>query len=157
RACHSEFLGTAAWLRPFADRRHRSGRHHAAGYRGSGCVSRGHRVCERTRAPRMKTFALTVAGFVLVLLSRPSFAADGTNGKRLFSGCPACHIMQRGGPNGVGPNLFGVVGRKAGSKSDFSYSAAMKNSGITWSHQKLDAYLAHPAQIVPGNRMAFAG
>ena len=84
-------------------------------------------------------------------------AANVANGKALFSRCAACHTADKGGPNGLGPNLYGVVGRKAGSKKDFSYSAAMRNSGIVWSNQKLDAYIAHPADLVPGNRMAFAG
>src|SRR5438046_6859672 len=84
-------------------------------------------------------------------------AANIANGKALFSRCAACHTADKGGPNGLGPNLYGVIGRKAGSKKDFSYSAAMRNSGIVWSNQKLDAYIAHPADVVTGNRMAFAG
>ena len=84
-------------------------------------------------------------------------AANVANGKALFSRCAACHTADKGGANGLGPNLYGVVGRKAGSKKDFSYSAAMKNSGIIWTDQKLDTYIAHPADMVPGNRMAFAG
>lgn len=84
-------------------------------------------------------------------------AADVTNGKTIFSRCAVCHNATKNGPNGVGPNLFGVVGRKAGTKVGFSYSNAMKTSGITWTADKLDTYLTHPAQIVPGTRMAFAG
>ena len=84
-------------------------------------------------------------------------AANVANGKALFSRCAACHTADKGGTNGLGTNLYGVIGRKAGSKKDFSYSAAMRNSGIVWTNQKLDAYITHPADVVPGNRMAFAG
>lgn len=100
-------------------------------------------------------FALGIALAVSVAGAAP--AANVANGKALFSRCAACHTADKGGPNGLGPNLYGVVGRKAGSKKDFSYSNAMRNSGIVWSNQKLDAYIAHPAEVVPGNRMAFAG
>ena len=87
----------------------------------------------------------------------PSLAADANSGKALFSRCVACHTIQKGGPNGLGPNLFGVVGRKAASKPDFSYSTALKNSGIVWSAQKLDTWITNPAKMVPGTRMIFAG
>jgi cytochrome c len=102
--------------------------------------------------------ALPAFGIALAIsFSGAAPAANVANGKALFSRCAACHTADKGGPNGLGPNLYGVVGRKAGSKKDFSYSAAMKNSGIVWGNQKLDAYIAHPAEVVPGNRMAFAG
>ena len=101
---------------------------------------------------------LALAAITAPLLLTPcAWAADVTQGKAIFSRCAACHNVAKGGPNMIGPNLYGVVGRKAATKSGFSYSNAMKNSGITWINQKLDAYIAHPAQIVPGNRMAFAG
>jgi cytochrome c len=84
-------------------------------------------------------------------------AGDVAKGKVVFQRCAICHRVDKGGGNGLGPNLFGIVGRKAGTVAGFSYSAAMKNSGIVWSASKLIAYVAHPAQVVPGNRMAFAG
>jgi cytochrome c len=103
--------------------------------------------------------AAGVGAAVLLLMLHASIAnaADAKAGQEIFSRCAACHTVQKGGPNGLGPNLFGVVGRKAGSKPDFSYSGAMKNAGFSWTPQKLDAYIAHPAEVVPGNRMAFAG
>jgi cytochrome c len=98
------------------------------------------------------------AAALLLMLNAPvANAADAKAGQGIFSRCAACHTVQKGGANGLGPDLFGVVGRKAGSKPDFSYSGAMKNAGFTWTPQKLDAYIAHPAEVVPGNRMAFAG
>jgi cytochrome c len=84
-------------------------------------------------------------------------AGDPARGKMVFQRCAICHRVDKDGGNGLGPNLFGIVGRKAGTAADFPYSPAMRNSGITWTADKLTAYITHPAQIVPGNRMAFAG
>ena len=99
-----------------------------------------------------------MAAATLVSLAGAAHAAgDAAKGKVLFERCAICHRVEKDGGNGLGPNLFGVVGRKAGTAKDFAYSAAMKNSGITWTPDKLTAYVTHPAQIVPGNRMAFAG
>lgn len=86
-----------------------------------------------------------------------AYTGDVGEGKAIFSRCAACHTNNKGGPNGVGPNLFGVVGRKAASKPDFSYSPALKNSHIVWTPQKLDAWIANPAKLAPGTRMVFAG
>jgi cytochrome c len=84
-------------------------------------------------------------------------AGDPAKGKMVFQRCAVCHRVEKAGGNGLGPNLFGIAGRKAGTAADFPYSPAMKNSGITWTTDKLAAYVTHPAQVVPGNRMAFAG
>lgn len=74
-----------------------------------------------------------------------------------FAVCSACHTVSTDGSHGIGPNLRGVVGRQAGSKSGFSYSAAMAKSGITWSRADLDAFLTSPSTKVPGNMMSLAG
>ena len=109
-----------------------------------------------TKASRiLALFAASMLAFATSAAS--ASAADVNNGKAMFSRCAACHNNSKGGPNGLGPNLFGVVGRKAGSIKDFSYSAAMKSAGFVWNNQKLDSYIANPAKVVPGNRMAFAG
>jgi cytochrome c len=104
---------------------------------------------------RFSAIALAALGFFVTASSAQ--AGDTAKGKIVFQRCAICHMVTKGGGNGLGPNLFGVVGRKAGTVAGFSYSAAMKNSGIVWSADKLRAYVAHPAQLVPGNRMAFAG
>jgi cytochrome c len=91
------------------------------------------------------------------LLASQAQADDSKEGAAVFQRCAICHANTKGAPAKIGPNLFGIVGRKAGTMPDFSYSAAMKNSGITWTPDKLMAYVQHPQQIVPGNRMAFAG
>jgi cytochrome c len=105
-----------------------------------------------------KTAIAVSVAFILVSVSTAMAASDTANGGKIFtSKCAICHTDTKGGPNKIGPNLFGVVGRKAGSIKDFSYSTAMKNSGIVWNENKLKAYLAGPQKVVPGNHMAFAG
>jgi cytochrome c len=71
--------------------------------------------------------------------------------------CVVCHKFTPDGMNGVGPNLHGIVGKKAASIANFTYSDAMKNSGLTWDKASLEAYLTNPMKAVPGTRMAFAG
>jgi cytochrome c2 len=94
----------------------------------------------------------------LALLAATAAYADGdaTRGEQRFVECAACHSVERG-VNNVGPTLAGVFGRKAGELTDFRYSAAMKRSGITWTAQTLDQFLADPQHVVPANRMPYAG
>lgn len=81
---------------------------------------------------------------------------DAAEGAKVFRKCSACHVVDKP-QNRVGPSLLGVMGRQAGAVEGFKYSDAMKNSGIVWSAETLDAYLADPKGYIPGNRMAFAG
>ena len=104
---------------------------------------------------RLSVVACSV--FTMLAASASAHAADAKNGQAVFSRCMACHTDKKGAPNGVGPNLFGVVGRKAGTMADFSYSPALKNSNIVWTNQKLDAWIENPMKMIPGTRMAFAG
>ncbi len=101
-----------------------------------------------------KTILIVLAA---TLASTAAFAADANNGKTVFARCAICHTVQKGGPNGIGPNLFGVVGRKAASLASFSYSGALKSSGITWTPDKLKVWIGGPARLVPGTKMAFGG
>jgi len=78
-------------------------------------------------------------------------------GAAVFNRCSICHSNAKGAPNKLGPNLFGLVGRKAGTSPRFSYSAAMKHAGFVWTPAKLTDYLASPQKVVPGNAMPFAG
>lgn len=84
-------------------------------------------------------------------------AADAEAGKTVFNKCKACHQIGAGAKNAVGPNLTGVVGRKAGTGEGFTYSEAMKNSGLTWDEASLKEYLHDPKKKVPGNKMVFMG
>lgn len=81
---------------------------------------------------------------------------DAARGEKRFEECASCHSTEGGG-NGVGPSLHGVFGRKAGELAEYRYSPALKRSGITWSAQTLDTFIADPQQVVPANRMPFAG
>jgi cytochrome c len=81
---------------------------------------------------------------------------DATHGEAVFTQCKACHVIEAG-VNRIGPSLAGIVGRKAGEIAGFSYSAANKGSGITWSAEKLYQYLEKPSRVVPGTKMSFAG
>ncbi|WP_137177878.1 cytochrome c family protein [Roseomonas sp. AR75] len=104
---------------------------------------------------------LAAAAAALTLGSMPSaFAQDAAAGQRVFNQCRACHVIENNGRNGVGPNLHGVVGRRAASIEGFRYSANMRElgeGGLTWTPEKLDEYLTNPKTLVPRGIMAFAG
>jgi cytochrome c len=101
---------------------------------------------------------LVLGAFAAVLSTSTAFAAgDAKKGQDDFARCAICHTVAKGGGNGIGPDLFGVVGRKAASEPNFYYSQALKGSGITWTPDKLDAWIKSPAALVPGNRMTFSG
>ncbi len=91
----------------------------------------------------------------------PALAADpggdATRGARLFLQCRACHAVGQSDPSGVGPNLWGVFGAKAGARPDFHYSPALSAAGLTWTPQNLDQWLVRPTAVVPGTTMAFQG
>jgi len=74
-----------------------------------------------------------------------------------FAVCSACHESTAKAAPSVGPNLFNVGGRKAGTAPDFDYSDALKNSGITWTSDTLSAFILDPAKTVPGNKMDYGG
>ncbi len=104
----------------------------------------------------MKTL---IQGLVLLALvnAGTAMAQDAKRGQKLFDECAACHSPERSATNTVGPSLHGVVGRKAGEGADFRYSPAMKRSGITWSADTINTFIADPQKLVPGNRMPYSG
>ncbi|MCW2249122.1 cytochrome c [Azospirillum fermentarium] len=94
----------------------------------------------------------------LALSATAAYAdGDAAAGEKVFNVCKACHTIEAGGPNRVGPNLHGIVGRKAGTAAGFAYSKPMQDFGVTWDEEKLNAYITDPKATVPGNKMAFAG
>ena len=84
-------------------------------------------------------------------------AQDAALGEKVFVKCKACHQIGEGGKNAVGPVLNGIIGRKAGTYPDYSYSDANKNSGFTWDEATLTEYLKNPRVKVPGTKMIFSG
>jgi len=100
--------------------------------------------------------SLAITG--LLLGNSTSHAAgDPKLGADMFAQeCSECHSVKEG-KNKKGPSLFAVVGRKAGSIADFVYSEPMKQSAISWSADKIDTYIAHPRQVVPGGKMKYDG
>ena len=78
-------------------------------------------------------------------------------GKAAFRKCASCHQVGPSARGGFGPKLSGVIGRKAGSTTDYKYSAAMKNANIVWTEQNLASFLKAPSDFIPGNNMRFWG
>lgn len=85
-------------------------------------------------------------------------SADVAAGEKVFAKCAACHTVNQGGANGIGPNLYGTVGEPIGQgKAGFAFSDALKSKGGQWSFDNLDAWLKSPREFAPGTKMTFAG
>ena len=82
---------------------------------------------------------------------------DIGHGEKVFKKCTACHMIAVDGKNKIGPNLWGVIGRKAGSVSDYNYSKAMVAYAKNWSFEEMNLYLIKPQAYIKGTKMAFAG
>ncbi len=95
--------------------------------------------------------AISLLGAIAAAAEFPS-NGDSVHGKMLYQGCQACHAVEE---NDLGPRHRGVVGRRAGSVADYNYSAALKNSGLTWDEATLDRWLTNPSALVPGTKMFF--
>lgn len=102
---------------------------------------------------------MRLALLALTLVATPAFAdGDPALGQKQFGQCLACHTIEKGGPNRVGPNLYGVLGKPAATgKPGYEFSDALKKANIVWTDDKLDAWLKSPATLVPGTKMAFVG
>ncbi|MBR0672038.1 c-type cytochrome [Neoroseomonas soli] len=87
-------------------------------------------------------------------------AGDAAAGQRVFNQCRACHTINEGGRPGVGPNLWGIVGRRAGSVDGFRYSSNLRElatGGLVWNEDRLRAYIQNPKAVVPTGSMSFPG
>jgi cytochrome c len=112
---------------------------------------------EREIMPMLRVVTVVSAAvFAAVLIASAASAGDAARGEKRFEECASCHSVTAG-QNGVGPSLHDIVGRQAASLDDFRYSPAMRRSGITWTSQMLDVFIADPQKLVPANRMPYAG
>ena len=100
-----------------------------------------------------------LSGLILLLplVSQPAAAQDAAAGERSFAKCRACHQIGEGARNLVGPELNGLIGRHSGAVEGYSYSAANKNSGLTWDEATFAEYIKDPKAKIPGTKMIFAG
>jgi cytochrome c len=126
-------------------------------------------IAEGSHAPHKTAFTLPMpkGGAGGPALEAPKFEfakvaqllpkASAEAGQDSFKKCTACHTPEKGGPNRVGPNLYGVVGREVGKHAGFAYSQAMVGHGGKWTFEDLAKYLHDPRNAIPGNKMAFVG
>ena len=94
---------------------------------------------------------------LLAELPPPYKTGDLAHGEQVFRACVSCHTTGETGQNLNGPNLYHVLGRKAGTKPKFNYSKAMKAAGFTWTPERVDAFVADPQAVVPGTAMTIRG
>lgn len=117
------------------------------------------------RVTRLALITATVAAVVAVLAlgtnqvfaASDAAAGDVAKGKKIFAKCKLCHSVKKG-KNKIGPTLYGIFGRKAGTEKGFKrFSKAMKKSGVVWDEKAIDEFLANPRGFIKRNRMPFPG
>tara|TARA_B100000886_G_C20143748_1_gene375072 strand:+ start:64 stop:603 length:540 start_codon:yes stop_codon:yes gene_type:complete len=80
-----------------------------------------------------------------------------SHGEKVFKKCAACHLVNKGGENKIGPALYGIIGKKVASKDDYKYSKAMSAYDKNWTFEEMNGYLKKPQRYIKGTKMAFAG
>jgi cytochrome c len=103
----------------------------------------------------MRGFLLLIG--LLLVSAMPAQAQNAAEGQKRFTVCKACHSVEVNGRHGIGPNLHGVFGAKAGTKEGFAFSPQMKDSNIVWDEENMTKYVMNPRTFIPGNKMAFPG
>jgi cytochrome c len=103
-----------------------------------------------------------IGGWLVVLpapgaLAEEAKAPELARGKRVFRHCVHCHTVSRRGRHRIGPNLFGLFGRRAGTVPGFEFSKAWRNANFVWTEKTLDTYLRDPRRTIPNNQMQFDG
>jgi len=112
-----------------------------------------------TKTALVLTASIAATGFVLMTAgAQAASAGDAKNGQAVFmDNCGVCHTAEKGAANKIGPNLFGVVGRKSATAPGYMYSPAMMKAALTWDVPTLQVYLMGPQKKVPGTKMGFPG
>ena len=95
----------------------------------------------------------TTSGDVMALFA----SVNLSDGEKVFKKCAACHSINKGGANKIGPALYNIIGRQAGSASDYKYSKGMVAYGKKWTPQEMDGFLENPKGWVKGTKMSYAG
>jgi cytochrome c len=108
-------------------------------------------------APAAPGAAPAAPAFDAKAVADAAASASAENGQKIFMKCGTCHSAEHGGPNKMGPNLAGVVGRPKASHAGFTYSDAMKARGGDWTPEDLAAFIHNPKGFLPGTKMAFPG
>ena len=104
-----------------------------------------------------RSLVIAAALGVAVAASGSAAAADVAAGEKVFKKCKACHTIEAGGKNKIGPNLAGIFGRQAALVEGYKYSKALRRSEITWDDTNMTEWLASPKKMLKGNKMAFPG
>ena len=110
-------------------------------------------ISATTTAETTSESSSSESGEIMALLASASVA----DGKKIFKKCAACHSIAKGGANKIGPALWGVLGRKAGSISDYKYSKAMAAHAKPWSLEEMNGFLIKPKDWIKGTKMSFIG
>ncbi|MDB5688632.1 MAG: class cytochrome c [Sphingomonas bacterium] len=105
---------------------------------------------------RVRLIGAVVASAMAGIAAQPAAAAPAPK-PPAFAVCGVCHKVAAGEKSGIGPNLWGVAGRKAGTVPGYTYSPAMKASKITWTRDKIATYISDPKKMVPGTKMIYVG
>jgi cytochrome c len=114
----------------------------------------GYEIAVKEEAAGGKQAAAAPSQPIETLLVKASVEKGQATAKQ----CGACHTFEKGGPNRVGPNLYGIVGDERGKdRGGFNFSAAMKSKGGTWTYDELNKFLTNPRGYIPGTNMTFAG
>lgn len=104
-----------------------------------------------------RVLPLLVPAVLAVTATQALAAGDVAEGQKVYNKCKICHTIDKGGKNLVGPNLHGILGRKAATVPGFAYSKSLADMNVTWDEATLAQYLADPRKFNPGSKMAFVG
>lgn len=114
-------------------------------------------ACGAENAHMKMLFLLAASPLVVATAHAQAVGGDSAAGKVAFAACAGCHQVGPSARNAFGPQLNGILGRRAGDQPGYSYSDAMRKSQVIWSEPSLAAFIKRPEQVVPGTRMRFSG